>query len=379
MIVEEDCGTDRALEMRAIVQGGAVIASLADRVLGRTTAEDVVDPKTNDDDHPRGHVARRSRWSPGSRKWGSRALKIRSPLVCSSKQGVCGKCYGRDLARGTPVNIGEAVGVIAAQSIGEPGTQLTMRTFHIGGAAQLNEQSNLEAPVDGTIEFRDMPTIQDPRGRHVSLSRSGEIAILDMSGGELSTHRVPYGAHMLCENGHIVSRGDRIAEWDPELQPGDHRAGRQDQISGSDRKPHHDRGDRRIDRHHAARGDGRYRQVEEGGPSSPPDPAWCRRCRERAVPPAPGRDRRGRGRRHGRRPAKCSPACRAKPPRRATSPAVCRALPSCSRPASPRMRRSSPRSRARSASRRTTKPSARSSSSPTMARRRSPTSSRSRR
>jgi DNA-directed RNA polymerase subunit beta' len=91
-------------------------------------------------------------------------IKIRSPLVCASKQGVCAKCYGRDLARGTPVNIGEAVGVIAAQSIGEPGTQLTMRTFHIGGAAQLNEQSNLEAPVDGTIELRDMPTITDPRG-----------------------------------------------------------------------------------------------------------------------------------------------------------------------------------------------------------------------
>ena len=150
---------------------------------------------------------------------GLQGIKIRSPLVCSSKQGVCGKCYGRDLARGTPVNIGEAVGVIAAQSIGEPGTQLTMRTFHIGGAAQLNEQSNLEAPVDGTIEFRDMPTIQDPRGRHVSLSRSGEIAILDMDGRELSTHRVPYGAHLLCENGHIVSRGDRIAEWDPSFSP----------------------------------------------------------------------------------------------------------------------------------------------------------------
>src|SRR5918992_88577 len=110
-------------------------------------------------------------------------------------------------------------GVIAAQSIGEPGTQLTMRTFHIGGAAQLNEVSNLEAPVDGTIELRDMPTITDPRGRHISLSRSGEIAILDMDGRELSTHRIPYGAHLLCESGHIVSRGDRIAEWDPSFMP----------------------------------------------------------------------------------------------------------------------------------------------------------------
>src|SRR5438309_9525194 len=150
---------------------------------------------------------------------GLQGVKIRSPLVCASKQGVCGKCYGRDLARGTPVNIGEAVGVIAAQSIGEPGTQLTMRTFHIGGAAQLNEQSNLEAPIDGTIDLRDMPTMVDPRGRHLSLSRSDEVAIVDMDGRELSTHRTPYGAHLLCESGHIVSRGDRIAEWDPSFSP----------------------------------------------------------------------------------------------------------------------------------------------------------------
>src|SRR6186713_1106387 len=218
VIVEEDCGTDRALEMRAIVQGGAVIASLGDRVLGRTTAEDILDPKTNEVVIPEGTLLDEAMVAQ-LEEMGLQGIKIRSPLICASRQGVCGKCYGRDLARGTPVNIGEAVGVIAAQSIGEPGTQLTMRTFHIGGAAQLNEQSNLEAPVDGTIELRDMPTITDPRGRHVSLSRSGEIAILDMDGRELSTHRVPYGAHLLCETGHIVSRGDRIAEWDPSFSP----------------------------------------------------------------------------------------------------------------------------------------------------------------
>jgi DNA-directed RNA polymerase subunit beta' len=218
VIVEEDCGTDRALEMRAIVQGGAVIASLADRVLGRTTAEDIVDPKSGEVVVPEGTLLDELMVAK-IEEVGVQSMKIRSPLVCASTQGVCGKCYGRDLARGTPVNIGEAVGVIAAQSIGEPGTQLTMRTFHIGGAAQLNEQSNLEAPVDGTIELRDMPTIADPRGRHLSLSRSGEIAIVDMDGRELSTHRVPYGAHLLCETGHIVSRGDRIAEWDPAFSP----------------------------------------------------------------------------------------------------------------------------------------------------------------
>src|SRR5689334_18488 len=218
VIIEEDCGTDRALEMRAIVQGGAVIASLADRVLGRTTAEDIVDPKSGETIIAEGELLDEAMVAK-IEEIGLQGVKIRSPLICASKQGVCAKCYGRDLARGTPVNIGEAVGVIAAQSIGEPGTQLTMRTFHIGGAAQLNEQSNLEAPVDGTIEFRDMPTIIDPRGRHLSLSRSGEIAILDMDGRELSTHRVPYGAHLLCESGHIASRGDRIAEWDPSFSP----------------------------------------------------------------------------------------------------------------------------------------------------------------
>ncbi|HMI39689.1 MAG TPA: DNA-directed RNA polymerase subunit beta', partial [Sphingomicrobium sp.] len=218
VVIEEDCGTDRALEMRAIVQGGATIASLADRVLGRTTAEDVVDAKTGEVVIPEGTLLDEAMVAR-IEEIGLQGMKIRSPLICASKQGVCGKCYGRDLARGTPVNIGEAVGVIAAQSIGEPGTQLTMRTFHIGGAAQLNEQSNLEAPVDGTIEFRDMPMIVDPRGRRISISRSGEIAILDMDGRERSTHRVPYGAQVLYEGGHIVSRGDRIAEWDPSYAP----------------------------------------------------------------------------------------------------------------------------------------------------------------
>src|SRR5688500_11515345 len=218
VIVEEVCGTENTLDMRAIVQGGAVIASLGERILGRTPAEDIVDGKTGDVLAKEGELIDEA-GAARIDEIGIQAVKIRSPLVCESEHGVCGKCYGRDLARGTPVNIGEAVGVIAAQSIGEPGTQLTMRTFHIGGAAQLNETSNLEAVVDGTIEFRDLPTIVDARGRNVSLSRSGEIAILDMDGRELSTHRVPYGAHLLCESGHIVSRGDRVAEWDPSFSP----------------------------------------------------------------------------------------------------------------------------------------------------------------
>ncbi|NNM76989.1 DNA-directed RNA polymerase subunit beta' [Sphingomonas sp. ID1715] len=218
VVVEEDCGTERALEMKAIVQGGATIASLGERVLGRTTAEDIVDSKTGETLVSEGTlldeamVARLEEMSIQS-------VRIRSPLICESKGGVCGACYGRDLARGTPVNIGEAVGVIAAQSIGEPGTQLTMRTFHIGGAAQLNEQSNLEAVSDGRIEFRDLPTITDSRGRRIALARNGEIAILDMDGRERATHRLPYGAHLLVNDGHIVQKGERIAEWDPFTMP----------------------------------------------------------------------------------------------------------------------------------------------------------------
>ncbi|MBP6030917.1 MAG: DNA-directed RNA polymerase subunit beta' [Sphingobium sp.] len=217
-IVEEDCGTDRALEMKAIVQGGNVIASLGERVLGRTTAEDIVDSKDSSIlvaegtllDEPL--VAR-------IEAIGIQSVKIRSPLICESKMGVCGKCYGRDLARGTPVNIGEAVGVIAAQSIGEPGTQLTMRTFHIGGAAQLNETSNLEAVTDGKIELRDMPTIVDSKGRRLSLARNGELAIIDDEGRERAVHRLPYGAQISLADGAKVKKGDRIAEWDPYTMP----------------------------------------------------------------------------------------------------------------------------------------------------------------
>ncbi|SEN27111.1 DNA-directed RNA polymerase subunit beta' [Sphingomonas gellani] len=218
VVIEEDCGTERALEMKAIVQGGSTIASLGERILGRTTAEDVVDAKTGEVVIPTGTLLDEPMVAR-IEAIGVQGMKIRSPLVCESKIGVCGKCYGRDLARGTPVNIGEAVGVIAAQSIGEPGTQLTMRTFHIGGAAQLNEQSNLEAPVDGTAQYRDLRIIVDQRGRRVVLSRSGEIAIVDMDGRELAVHRIPYGAYVMFDDGHMLSKGDRMAEWDPFTMP----------------------------------------------------------------------------------------------------------------------------------------------------------------
>ncbi len=217
VVIEEDCGTERGMEMRAIIQGGSTIASLGERILGRTTLEDVTD-KDGNVIAPVGTLldeATTQRIEDAE----VQSVKIRSPLVCEATLGVCGKCYGRDLARGTPVNIGEAVGVIAAQSIGEPGTQLTMRTFHIGGAAQVNEQSNAEAISDGTIEYRDMATIVDQRGRRLALSRSGEIAIIDAEGRERATHKLPYGAQIMHKDGEKVKKGDRIAEWDPFTMP----------------------------------------------------------------------------------------------------------------------------------------------------------------
>jgi DNA-directed RNA polymerase subunit beta' len=217
-VIEEDCGTERALLMKAIIQGGATIASLGERILGRTTAEDIVDSKSNEVVVPSGTLLDEADIAR-IEAIGTQSVKIRSPLVCETRMGVCGKCYGRDLARGTPVNMGEAVGVIAAQSIGEPGTQLTMRTFHIGGAAQLNEQSSLEAVSDGTLEYRELRTIVDKNGRTVSLSRNGEVAVLDSEGRERSSDRLPYGAYVLAADGGPVKKGERIAEWDPFTMP----------------------------------------------------------------------------------------------------------------------------------------------------------------
>jgi DNA-directed RNA polymerase subunit beta' len=217
-VIEEDCGTERALEMKAIVQGGATIASLGERILGRTIAEDIIDSKTQELVVPSGELLDEAMVAK-IEEIGVQAVKIRSPLVCETRMGVCGKCYGRDLARGTPVNIGEAVGVIAAQSIGEPGTQLTMRTFHIGGAAQLNEQSALEAAVEGVVEYRDVRTIKDKQGRMVSLSRNGQIAVIDHNGRERAVDKIPYGSYVNFADGASVKMGDRIAEWDPFTMP----------------------------------------------------------------------------------------------------------------------------------------------------------------
>ncbi|MGB7406466.1 MAG: DNA-directed RNA polymerase subunit beta', partial [Pacificimonas sp.] len=218
VIMEEDCGTENALTVKAIVEGGTTIVSLGERILGRTLADDVVDAKTGDVVMSSGKLLDEEdvkvieAVEPAS-------VLIRSPLVCETKLGVCGSCYGRDLARGTPVNIGEAVGVIAAQSIGEPGTQLTMRTFHIGGAAQVSEQSTLESSFEGKVEYRNLETIVDAKGRRIAMSRGGELAVMDMEGRERSLNRIPYGAQITWPEGHLVKQGDRLAEWDPYTAP----------------------------------------------------------------------------------------------------------------------------------------------------------------
>ena len=219
IIVEPDCGTERGLTVRAVMDGGEVVAGLAERTLGRTTAEDVLDPLNGSVLIAQNTLIE----EPEAEKLEQSAVesvKIRSVLTCDSRVGVCAACYGRDLARGTPVNIGEAVGVIAAQSIGEPGTQLTMRTFHIGGAAQRGaEVSNVEASHDGVVTIKNRAVVQNSQGFPIVMSRNCEIVLQDDKGRERARFRVPYGARLLSDEGAAVKRNEKLAEWDPYTLP----------------------------------------------------------------------------------------------------------------------------------------------------------------
>jgi DNA-directed RNA polymerase subunit beta' len=218
IITEVDCGTTRGIKVRAIIDSGTVVASLATRILGRTTAEEVRDPSSNEIvvangtllDEP--HVERLV-------TSGVQEVKIRSVLTCDTQPGVCGNCYGRDLARGTSVNMGEAVGVIAAQSIGEPGTQLTMRTFHIGGAAQISEQSFIESNFEGTIKIKNKNVARNSDGDLIAMARNLIVAVTDPDGTERAVHRIQYGARLKIDDGEHIKRGQRIAEWDPYTRP----------------------------------------------------------------------------------------------------------------------------------------------------------------
>jgi DNA-directed RNA polymerase subunit beta' len=218
IITAEDCGTKRGITVQAEIDGGQVVSSLAERILGRTTTEDIKNPETGEMLIRRGReigedLAEKIEASHVQK------VRVRSVLSCELSDGVCGKCYGRDLARGTSVNIGEAVGVIAAQSIGEPGTQLTMRTFHIGGAAQVAGQSKIEASYDGTIKIINRNLVKNSDGEMVAMSRNMQVAIVDAKGLERASYRIVYGAKLKVDEGRSVKRGDRLAEWNPNSLP----------------------------------------------------------------------------------------------------------------------------------------------------------------
>jgi DNA-directed RNA polymerase subunit beta' len=217
VIREDDCGTEKGIRMRAIIDAGQIVASLASRILGRSTAEDLVAPDgqvivAKGTMIEEGHIEALT-------AAGIQEVKIRSVLVCASRNGVCATCYGRDLARGTPVNHGEAVGVIAAQSIGEPGTQLTMRTFHIGGAAQIADSSFLESNFEGTIHIRNRAAARNSDGDLIAIGRNNAVIIVGADGAERAVHRIQYGAKLKVDEGDQIKRGQRIAEWDPYSRP----------------------------------------------------------------------------------------------------------------------------------------------------------------
>ncbi|HEY5552326.1 MAG TPA: DNA-directed RNA polymerase subunit beta', partial [Opitutaceae bacterium] len=213
-----DCGSKGGITVAAVIDGGEVVSSLLERTLGRTTAEDIKDPLTNKVIVKRNEEITEEK---GELVEAAHVLKVkvRSVLTCNLKSGVCAKCYGRDLARGTPVNDGEAVGVIAAQSIGEPGTQLTMRTFHIGGTAQVAEQNSIEANQDGKIKIQNRNVVADSDGQLIVMNRNTQILILDKNGVERASHKVPHGTRLKVDDGATVTRGQRLAEWDPYTIP----------------------------------------------------------------------------------------------------------------------------------------------------------------
>ena len=261
IITQDDCGTKLGIKMRAIIDAGTVVASLASRILGRTAGEDLRDPATNKVVVKRGTLMEETHVD-AIQQAGIQEVKIRSALTCELVNGICGKCYGRDLARGTPVNHGEAVGVIAAQSIGEPGTQLTMRTFHIGGAAQINEQSFIESNFDGKVTIKNKAIAKNSEGHLVAMVRNMVVAITDADGTERATHRIQYGARMHVDEGDMVKRGQRIAEWDPYITAGSDRSRGHHRVRGSGRRSV-DLGDaRRIHRYRQAR---RHRLAHDAG------------------------------------------------------------------------------------------------------------------
>ncbi|RJX34766.1 MAG: DNA-directed RNA polymerase subunit beta' [Desulfarculus sp.] len=219
IVTELDCGTIDGIEVEALREGGEVIEHVSERVLGRTALKDILDPLTDEVLIPANAeideegVARLE-------EAGVEKVAIRSVLTCESRRGVCSKCYGRDLAHSKPVDVGEAVGIIAAQSIGEPGTQLTMRTFHIGGAAaKAVEQSRVEARYAGVLKYINLQTVDSDEGHQVVMNRNGEVAVMGEGGRERERYKINYGARLMFKDGDRVNAGDVVAQWDPYTSP----------------------------------------------------------------------------------------------------------------------------------------------------------------
>ncbi len=219
VVTEVDCGTEEGMQMTPLVEGGDVVESLSERVLGRVTASDTYAPGSDDVVVPVGTLID-EKWVEKIEEASIDEIKVRSPISCATRYGICSKCYGRDLARGHQVNIGESIGVIAAQSIGEPGTQLTMRTFHIGGAAsRAATVNNVEVKNSGSLKLHNIKTVTDKNNNLVAVSRSGEIGVVDEHGRERERYKVPYGAVISAGEGQSVEGGRIIASWDPHTHP----------------------------------------------------------------------------------------------------------------------------------------------------------------
>jgi len=218
IVREIDCGTENGITMEAVVQGGDIIVPLSQRILGRTLLDEIKHPETGEVLGKPGDQTDEAQ-AEEIEGAGVQKIRVRSVLTCDSKLGVCASCYGRDLARGSDVNIGEAVGVIAAQSIGEPGTQLTMRTFHVGGTAQVGDTSFIEASHEGVIKLEGRNVVKDSNGELVVMGRNTLVKILDAEGKEHASYKVSYGAKLRVDDGAEVTRGQRMADWDPYTIP----------------------------------------------------------------------------------------------------------------------------------------------------------------
>ncbi|PIR32554.1 MAG: DNA-directed RNA polymerase subunit beta', partial [Alphaproteobacteria bacterium CG11_big_fil_rev_8_21_14_0_20_44_7] len=219
VVIEQDCKTDKGIIAKAVVEGGNVVEPLSEIILGRVSPRAIKHPGTEDMIVEAGTIIDEAAVDKIEAA-GIESVLVRSVLTCETKGGVCAKCYGRDLARGTPVNVGEAIGVIAAQSIGEPGTQLTMRTFHIGGAAQGGtEISNVEASTEGKVHIVNRNVVKDSQGNHIVMSRSCELVVLNEKGSEKARYKIPYGAKLHVDEGETTKIGQKMAEWDPYTIP----------------------------------------------------------------------------------------------------------------------------------------------------------------